>query len=576
MNLLFFFRFCFHLHVVCGMFTKRTVPEDGEGHTGAKRLRAGLADVFLGNELSASKVGFLAKAAHDAGVGHLRDVAKAAGRGSKKNIHRNTLRAFLKRSKWPSLYHAPVRVWNLKEMREDVVQLAFQLPHELHRVFSLKNYVQTLACQEGMSTTTKQHVDKCAASLGLPPQTLIAYGLWGDGVPCNWDRSQAMDMFTLNMPGLPEASHELRLPIVALNKKFVLADGTFDDICTVIAWSFKQCALGTMPSVRHDGSAWHQTDAKRKRLAGKTFPRAILAEVRGDWSFYKQCFRFPQHNEVAGICFKCAATRSNYKDCSLTAPWRVQRLTHWQLIERMLLAGIAVSPLFDAPFLTTACFLLDWLHVFDLGVTPNFLGSMLLLIQKKYPGRNIALRCNAMYADLDQWYVDNDVESKLDQLTPSMLKPSKKPPHLRGKGAEIRAIVPWVCEAAKRLLLDGSPVEHTAKIAMEHLNNCYSCLSRDAFDSNLLQDNARKFSLLYVALAELNPLFHVVPKLHMVQEICEMSPSRPSTTWNYRDESFGGYLAQLSRLRGGSNNAVATGSTMIRKFQARHEVPSLA
>jgi hypothetical protein len=564
------------------MFQKRTVPDATAGTTGAKRLRAGIADVFLDNEISSVKANFMAKAAHDAGVDHMKDLALASGRhagtqaSNKKHMARNLIRAFLKRSRWPNLYFAPIRIWNPKTMQEETQLIGFCLPHEYLYTLAASNSLAALSHQSGFSAGTRQHVQTCEAALKMQPGELIGFGIWGDGVPCNWDRSQSMDMFTLSLPGLPADKSELRLPIVALNRKFIVVEHTFDDICGILAWSFKQCALRQMPGARHDGAPWNQSDSKRKVLAGKILPKAILAEVRGDWVFMKQCFRFPQHNEVGGLCFKCVACPATYKDCSSEAPWRQQRLGHWGLMQRFLERGISVSPLFGSPYLSSVCFQLDWLHVADLGITPNCLGSLLWIFQKTYPGNNMLARCREMYVDLNQWYIDNGTESRLDMLLPTMIKTSKKPHHLRGKGAEIRALVPWAHLMSQKLLLDTDPEQHTAKIAMMHLDACYECLSSQSFTSSALKENSRKFSLLYVSLEALKPDgWHVVPKLHLFQEMCEMTSTRPSCVWGYRDESFGGYLATLCRLRGGKNSPVAAGRSMLHKFHARHTVPRL-
>ena len=82
------------------MFQKRTVPDATAGATGAKRLRAGIADVFLGNEISSVKANFMAKAAHDAGVAHMKDLALASGTNAgfqasnKNHVARNMIQAF--------------------------------------------------------------------------------------------------------------------------------------------------------------------------------------------------------------------------------------------------------------------------------------------------------------------------------------------------------------------------------------------------------------------------------------------------------------------------------------------------
>ena len=55
------------------------------------------------------------------------------------------------------------------------------------------------------------------------------------------------------------------------------------------------------------GRVWQDSDSDRKKKAGKSIGTpAALCQVTGDWKMYKQVFRFPQHNETHGCCFKCA------------------------------------------------------------------------------------------------------------------------------------------------------------------------------------------------------------------------------------------------------------------------------
>ena len=570
---------CFMTVVHCaGMFQKKTKPEAPEGATGAKRLRSGLQDAFLGNKLSSQDVQFMAEASFDAGLDGFRDLKKAKGKGTQKssikNMRRATLRAFKKNTAWPGLYTARIRVWNSKTNAEELAPVPFLLPHEILHSFARNN--SNLTCQTGLGAGSLQHMLNCASALNVEASSLVPMALWGDGVPCNWDRSMSMELFCMALPGLPPGKQELRVPLVGILRKYVVVQNTFDDICEVLSWSYKQCVLGKMPKCRHDSSPFNKSDTKRKRMMSQDFPRGVLCEVRGDWSFYKQAFKYPQHNEKNGICYKCTACPATYKDVSTHATWRQQRLSHWDIMARFIQQGIQISPIFDAPFLKTSCFQHDWLHIADLGVVPHFFGSIMWIFQQKYPGSSQAARCNLMYVDLQQWYIDNDVDSRLDQLTPSMLKPGKKHHHLRGKGAEIRALVPWVNEMATRLLKDDSVEEATAKAAMQQLNTCYNQLSADQFDSSILQEASRKFALLYVALEEFDPThWHVVPKLHMFQEMNEMSATRPSMVWGYRDESNGGYIAGLSRSRGGKTSLGAAGSRMLDMFCARHAIPNL-
>ncbi len=60
-------------------------------------------------------------------------------------------------------------------------------------------------------------------------------------------------------------------------------------------------------------------------------------------------------------------------------------------------------------------------------------------------------------------------------------------------------------------------------------------------------------------------------KVHLFMELTQLSRSNPSKTWYYRDEEFGGSVAQLSKKKGGSSNAHAVGSALLQKFLALHK-----
>ena len=83
---------------------------------------------------------------------------------------------------------------------------------------------------------------------------MVPIGLWGDGVPCNWDRTESVEVVSMNLPGQDGQWGPLRIPLVAISKKDV-GPNTMDDLMGVIAWSLRYLAAGFWPSSRHDGSA---------------------------------------------------------------------------------------------------------------------------------------------------------------------------------------------------------------------------------------------------------------------------------------------------------------------------------
>ena len=156
--------------------------------------------------------------------------------------------------------------------------------------------------RDGLDPKSLDHLTNCERKAGQP---LLSLGLWGDGVPCNWDRTESVETFALNLPGQCGVYKPLRLPITAISRKQI-TDNTWIDIMSVIAWSLRHASFGTYPAVRHDALDWQKSDKARAKHANQELPvRAALCEVRGDWKMFGEIFHFPKWNTSAGICWRC-------------------------------------------------------------------------------------------------------------------------------------------------------------------------------------------------------------------------------------------------------------------------------
>ena len=142
---------------------------------------------------------------------------------------------------------------------------------------------------------------------------MMPLGLWGDGCPCQWDRSESIEAVNLNMPGQSGEYKQFRLPPVSFPKKHV-GEHTWNDVFEVLCWSLRALACGVPPSNRHDGSPWRKSDLWRTRghpnrsQEPQIIQRAVLCEVRADWVFHTAVFHLPAHNRVAGNCWLCDTT----------------------------------------------------------------------------------------------------------------------------------------------------------------------------------------------------------------------------------------------------------------------------
>ena len=214
------------------MFTKRSAPY-AEDLPEKKRLRSNLADLFLTNTLPGNRAQSLFTDAHLAGADHFTDLHKT---GSGKNAARYLRNKLMKKLPWPTLYDAPVRLWDPRGQREVVQHLAFLLPHEILHVLAEHNTKEALLQQTAMSVGTKERLLKAQAELGIAD--LCALGVWGDGVPANWDRTESYEVLALSLPGI----HNFRAPLTVVSKKVWVTRKTNDDLFSIISWSLS-CSI---------------------------------------------------------------------------------------------------------------------------------------------------------------------------------------------------------------------------------------------------------------------------------------------------------------------------------------------
>lgn len=562
------------------MFSKRAHAKTDETDAPAKKLKAVLADAFLSNSLDGQRMQKIFELEHQSGVRGFEKLAKAGNSGkSSGHIARDLRTTLLKGSKWPGLYYAPVTFWSIRHQCKAVVEMPFLLPHEVIALLAERaSSLQLLLAEDNMSMAARKHLAFARQELGRPD--LIGLGLWGDGCPCKFDRSQSLEVFSLNLPGAVGDVRNMRFVITAIHKHFCITHDTFDSIMQVIVWSLERLALGEMPGCRHDGSSWAKSDACRKGRAHEKIPAAVLVEARGDWAYFKNAYRLPQHNELNGMCWFCNCTPSQVRDVGANAEWRRNRLSHWQLLERMAHAGLSLSPLFNAPCFRSTVMQIDWLHTIDQGTAADYLGNfMYLLCCSKMPGADHKKRVSSLFLDIMQFYEVCPQDSQLQYLTVGMIRVGSKSPHLNCKAAVARNLIPWAVLAGERYLDSSDAFESTVKQCGLELQGCYRCLSQSTFNAATLEEHCRKFAVLLVALESASvdkALWHVKPKIHLMQELCETQEGCPSTSWVYRDEDFGGSVAALSQHRGGAKNPHSVAKALLQRFMAKHPFPRLA
>ena len=549
---------------------------------GERNLRSNISDLFLSGSISAARARGIFQDAADAQARHVNDLVVSED----KNIHRNLLRKLVRGSAWPKPYIADITMYDPHTHNVCKKPIAVYLPHEIHwcllRWNGSPEARQRLLDWQSLRRDVRERVASSVEALTLDPEALVAWGLWCDGVPVRYDRSESLECFSLN-PLINETFVQtFRLPLTCIYKSFCCKDGrTVDDLMAIFAHSFHCMREGIFPEVDFQGqpfkSSWRRKMAGRPLLA-----QGILAEVRGDWAMYKQVFKLPSWNAAGRCCFKCKCSLQEIRSCSSSAPWRDHPWSFLELQEHMLDKSGAVSPIMAAPGISLATFEVDWLHSCDLGVAADFLGNCCFLVSKHMPGSSEEQRVASLWRDIKQWYTENQTPNQFNTITKLMIrKEARKSPKLRGKAAEIRYLIPWSVDITERLFSGYPPSseEGACRLAAKQIQICYSQLSTENFDPKVLADSCKSFLLLYTALEDLCLLEHrwrYKPKFHLWQHMCESTQSAPSLYWTYDDEDWGGSLGRMSVRRGGKHVALGLSKTVLTKFAAQNKVPSLA
>ena len=544
---------------------------DIESLSPTKVLRQHVRSLYLNNKLSGQETEKL-----QAEIAECKVPGFKVRKGFSKNrqvsqqASRNLLRRSMKHSQWPPIYAHEIRVFDPKKQIECLAKVAFMLPHEILFALGDFNTAETLTVLSSATESVQKHCLEAQSQWGVP---VAALGLWSDGTPFNWERSKSLELLLINFPGLDST---WRFPIAAIPHEHISKHATFEDIFSLVAWSFQQCAVGKMPFQRHDGSPWTSNDTWRKKRAGKPLPcKAVLAEVRADWKCMSEVFHLPHWQNTLGICCKCSATLGNFKDFSSLAPWRSERLNHWQFLERQLLQGKKVSAIYHCPLFSTSCFKIGWLHTMDLGVSCDTLGNLCWHLLPKFAGKR-SDQVAALFLTMKDFYTRNNVETRLFNLTEKMIRSSAKTsPKLKTRAGETRALVPWAWEIAQTMLDQLDPFEQAIFFAIKYLHQAYQCLSKKNFQHQHFHDVCFKFLLQYQALEFLAPEYtwYIKPKFHGMAELA-LAFDNPSMNWVYRDEEAGGTLARLGRSKGNLQTPWSVSINVLQRFAAEFSVPA--
>ena len=286
------------------MFSKRPRPDDPDALPAAQRFASNVNNLYASNQISGRRALNLTRDAVYSGSLPNRMPVNVLSTTPAHIVWRGAFKGQMKL--WPDVYWARIRVWNRSLVREQYEWVAMHLPHEIADMIAKYGVREIYGSTEEMDPESLSHLEYVKQQSNI--DDLIGIGIHGDGVPCNWDKSESVNVLSLNLPGVGGKYKNMRIPLCTLLQSQV-SENTWDDVMEIVSWSLRHAILGKHPAARHDQQPWLKSDLKRARAASTNLRmKSCLVEVRGDWKFFKETFHLPQHNENAGICWSCSCT----------------------------------------------------------------------------------------------------------------------------------------------------------------------------------------------------------------------------------------------------------------------------
>ena len=293
------------------MFQRGAGPRVVEGCAPEVEFQDDVEDLFAENVIGAARATRLLSKAKEAGVKIAAKAAKSIPGKSKKwakNAARDMRRRIRKNDHWPDAYWFNARVFDRKRSKEVIKKICILLPSEILETLWKYGLKDVLLSEDNYDKLTRDHHAYMKDKLNVTE--LLGFGFHGDGVPCNYDRTESIMLTSINLPGLSGSNGRLRIPLVIL-PDHTISDNTFDDIYEVLAWDMRSLLSGVKHECRHDGSSWHpEKDKLRAKMHGSRDFVSCLVQVRSDWDWLSKCYHFPGHASKDEMCWKCTVPRN--------------------------------------------------------------------------------------------------------------------------------------------------------------------------------------------------------------------------------------------------------------------------
>ena len=388
----------------------------------------------------------------------------------------------------------------------------------------------------------------------------IPLGTHGDGASFSHHDS----VYTISWNSLIGSGTTVQKRFVAtVIKKTDMEEGTMNAIMEVLSWSFNALLSGKAPTEDHAGRPLEGGGG----LLAKGW-RSSLCQMRGDWAWYCELFKFPQWNSAERMCWLCRASSTipelGWVRLGGDAGWRRTRWSHESYLRFLRRVGLMI------PALLVACIgfrlegiMVDVLHTVDQGIASHIIANILWIcavVRQVFGGGKQEEQVKNLYSHMQEWYKSIREDTKLaGKLTVERLRTNAQWPKLKAKAAATRHLAAYALHVVQEY--GGASKSDRQMLALcRLLNRFYEII---AAESQFLSPAAReelpslgqKLVGIYMALAteahrKGEKFWKAMPKLHIFQHLCEwqaLERGNPRYFWCYADEDLAGLMAEVAQ-----------------------------
>ena len=306
--------------------------------------------------------------------------------------------------------------------------------------------------------------------------------------------------------------------------------------------------------LRHDGALWERPESGQPLRK-----KGLLLGVRGDWDFFNKQLGLPNW-KATRCCWWCVIEHDHLGSGQIFAELSSNEFFQWCLGK-----NLQVAPLFELPGVSTATVLVDWLHAVELGISQDATGNVLWHYLHKdgvMPVAGMKEKLVHLNDKLKAFYAELKPSNRIGRLTLKMIKSPGMSPKLKTKGAEARALRPWIKMLAEELVQHEPDEAHIQMLCcIDALVACSAAVDLEPFNLDQFQRTGDAFLQSYEWLSfhfHEQGLWKYKPKHHMFYHLLYTVAPRhgsPHNYWCWQDESLGGLFAKAAKRRGGRANS---------------------